>query len=79
MIYLLDAMSLHELIDLAAHEGLLLDAPACQECNSVGLRLHRDDAPVKVKVSTAMALLRQMLRTHYGDPLLIKAPSDLIL
>jgi hypothetical protein len=79
MIYLLDAMSLHELIDLATHEGLVLDAPACQECNSIGLQLHRDDEPVTVQIPTAMTLLRQMLRVHYGDPIIVEVPSDLIV
>jgi hypothetical protein len=79
MLSLLDALSLHELIDLAERQGLIREAPACQECSTVGLIIPGEDEPVKVKIPVAMTLLRRMLRVHYGDPLVVRPPQDLIV
>ena len=79
MLYPLDALSLHELIDLAAREGLILEAPACQECETLGLRIAREDHVVRMRIPQAITLLRRMLRVHYSDPIIIKPPPDLIM
>lgn len=79
MLFLLDALTLHELIDLAEREGIIQEAPACQECNTVGLRVTGDPRAIRIKIPQAMTLLREMLRAHYGGTLIIRAPDNLIV